>query len=142
MNSKDQIKADNRAFDSSFFFIGILLSLLFLAATTLIIYFKQITEGMEDSERFQVMQQVGMSHAEVKKTIHRQVWLIFFLPLLVALLHVAVAFPMMTKLLALFAINQTQIFLLATLLVATAFVLIYLLVYFLTVRVYFRLIER
>lgn len=142
VNSKDQIKADNRAFDSSFFFIGILLSILFLAATTLIIYFKQITEGMEDRERFQVMQQVGMSHAEVKKTIHQQVWLIFFLPLLVTLLHVAVAFPMMTKLLALFAINQTQIFLLATLLVAADFVLIYLLVYFLTARVYYRLVER
>ena len=75
------------------FFLGLFLGFLFLLGTALIIYYKQVSEGYEDAGRFSIMQKVGMSHKEVKKSIHSQILLVFFLPLLTAVLHLAFAFP-------------------------------------------------
>lgn len=89
------------------FFIGIYLGSMFVMATVLIIYYKQISEGYDDRERYQIMQKVGMSKKEVKRSIRSQVLSVFFLPLIVAVIHVAVAFKVMTKILG--VLNLTNV---------------------------------
>ena len=96
------------------FFIGIFLGLLFLLATSLIIYYKQITEGYEDQSRFHTLQQVGMSKGEVRRVIHSQVLTVFFLPLITAGIHTAFAFPMISKMLRLFALTNQTLLMLTT----------------------------
>ncbi|MDK2807767.1 MAG: bacitracin transport system permease protein [Clostridiales bacterium] len=124
-----------------FLFLGIFLGILFLMATVLIIYYKQISEGYEDKERFEIMQKVGMSHLEVKKSIQSQVMTVFFLPLVVAAIHVAAAFPMITRLLVLFNLTNTTFFVYCTLGTLLCFTLIYGIVYLVTARVYYRIVE-
>ncbi len=140
--ARDLVRESYDYFDSSFFFIGMLLSIVFMLATTLIIYFKQISEGLDDRERFIIMQKVGMSRQEVKQTIRQQILLVFSLPLVTAFIHLTFAFPMMKKLLLLFDIKHTQVFITATIVVAAVFTLLYLLVYWLTARAYYQLVER
>ena len=83
-------------------------------ATVLIIYYKQVSEGYDDKERFEIMQRVGMSKQEIRKTIRVQILMVFFLPLIFMMIHIAFAFPIITKLLALFGLMNTQLFLAAT----------------------------
>ena len=90
------------------------LGILFLSATTLIIYYKQVSEGYEDRKRFEIMQQVGMSRREVRQTINSQVRMVFFLPLAVAALHILMAFSMIRKLLLLFSLTDVKLFALCT----------------------------
>lgn len=92
------------------FFLGIFLGTLFLMATVLIIYYKQVSEGYDDKERFEIMQRVGMSKQEIRKTIRVQILMVFFLPLIFMMIHIAFAFPIITKLLALFGLMNTQLF--------------------------------
>ena len=123
------------------FFLGLFLGILFIMATVLIIYYKQISEGYDDKERFEIMQKVGMSHAEVKKTIHSQVLTVFFLPLLVACIHIAFAFPFITRILAVFSLTNILLFTLCTLGTILLFALLYALVYALTARSYYRIVS-
>jgi putative ABC transport system permease protein len=124
-----------------FLFLGIFLGLMFMMATVLIIYYKQISEGYDDHDRFQIMQKVGMSKREVKKTIRKQILMVFFLPLLAAACHVAFAFRVISKLLMLFSLTNVGLFLLCTLVSLVVFGLIYALVYALTAKTYYRLVE-
>lgn len=124
-----------------FLFIGIFLGLVFLMATSLIVYYKQISEGYDDKERFHIMQQVGMSRQEIKKSIRSQIVLVFFLPLLTAVIHIAFAFPVITKLLAVFNLTNTRLFLICTLLTLLSFAVIYLIVYILTARAYYKIVS-
>ncbi len=124
-----------------FLFLGIFLGILFLMATALIIYYKQISEGYDDHDRFQIMQKVGMSRKEVKKTIHQQILTVFFLPIIVAVIHVAFAFRVIVKLLSIFYLTDVGLFLLCTVGVVLAFFVIYAIVYALTARTYYRLVE-
>lgn len=124
-----------------FLFLGIFLGLMFMMATVLIIYYKQISEGYEDHDRFQIMQKVGMSKREVKKTIHKQILMVFFLPLLAAACHVAFAFRVISKLLLLFGLTNVGLFFLCTLVSLVVFGFIYALVYALTAKTYYRLVE-
>jgi putative ABC transport system permease protein len=120
-------------------FLGLLLSIIFIFATALIIYYKQISEGYEDRERFWIMQKVGMSQEEVKGTIRNQILLVFFLPLLVAAMHTAFAFPILTRLLrALFAADQL-LFLGCTLGALAAFAVLYVIIYSLTAHIYYKI---
>ena len=123
-----------------FLFIGIFVGFLFLMGTVLIIYYKQISEGMDDRERFQVMRKVGMSQKEVKRTIHSQVLTVFFLPLGAAVIHVAVAFKVLTKLMA--TLNLTNVPLEAVCTVGTVLVfsIFYLIVFMATSREYYRIV--
>lgn len=123
------------------FFIGIFLGLLFLMATVLIIYYKQISEGYEDRQRYQIMQKVGMSLDEVKKSIRSQILIVFFLPLAVAVVHVAGAFNMMSKLLIAMSIPNVSLFIVCTLVTILIFAAIYILVYSLTAREYYKLVK-
>ena len=108
----------------------------------MIIYYKQVSEGMDDRKRFVILQKVGMDEAEVKRVIHSQIMMVFIFPLAFAMLHVAFAFPLIKKMLVLFGITNWQLFLVVTLVVALIFSILYYVVYQLTARVYYRLVER
>lgn len=125
----------------SLLFLGIFLGLLFVIATVLIIYYKQITEGYEDKERFHIMQKVGMSKREVKGTIHSQVLAVFFLPLLMACVHTAFAYPVVKKILLMMNLSNTWIFVQTTLVTVAAFAVFYVLVYSLTAKAYYRIVS-
>lgn len=125
----------------SFLFVGGLLGLVFMFATVLIIYYKQIAEGYEDRKRFQIMEKVGMSEEEVKKAIHTQVRMVFFLPVIVAGIHTVVAFPILVKLLQILLLSKTSLFVLSGLLVYGIYVLIYTVIYRLTSRTYYRIVR-
>lgn len=124
-----------------FFFLGIFLGLLFLMATALIIYYKQLSEGYEDAGRFKIMQQVGMSRHEVKRSIHSQIITVFFLPIAMAGVHIAFAFKMITRLLTLFGLYNVGLFALCCLAVFLVFALVYALIYSLTARSYYRIVH-
>lgn len=125
----------------SLLFLGIFLGLLFVIATVLIIYYKQITEGYEDKERFHIMQKVGMSRREVKTTIHSQVLTVFFLPLFVACVHTAFAYPVVKKILLMMNLSNTLIFIQTTLVTVAAFAAFYILIYSLTAKIYYRIVS-
>lgn len=128
-------------FFGGFLFLGVFLGSLFMMATVLIIYFKQISEGYEDSERFEIMQKVGMDKTEVKKTIGKQILMVFFLPLAGAIVHVAFAFPVITKMLAAFRLTNTTLIFLCTLVGVVVYALVYTAVYLLTAKSYYKMIK-
>ena len=128
-------------FFGGFLFLGVFLGSLFMMATVLIIYFKQISEGYEDSERFEIMQKVGMDKTEVKKTIGKQILMVFFLPLAGAIIHVAFAFPVITKMLAAFRLTNITLIFLCTLVGVVVYALVYTGVYLLTARSYYKMIH-
>lgn len=123
------------------FFLGLFLGVLFLLGTALIIYYKQVSEGYDDARRFNIMQKVGMSHREVKQSIHSQILLVFFLPLVMAVLHLAFAFPMLEKILLVMGLANTQLILLSTVGCVAVFALAYLIIYALTARTYYNIVE-
>lgn len=128
-------------FYGGFLFLGIFLGFVFLLANVLIIYYKQISEGYEDKGRYEIMQKVGMSHKEVKASIRSQILKIFFLPLVTACIHLAAAFPLMNRLLALFGMMDTVKFAICTLITVAVFAVIYGIVYMLTARTYYKIVE-
>lgn len=124
------------------FFLGVFLGLMFLMQTILIIYYKQISEGYDDKKRFEIMQNVGMSRAEVKKSIHSQIITVFFLPLITAGIHVAFAFPLIRRLLLMFNMTNTALYAGCLLLSFAAFAVIYALIYSLTARTYYKIVSK
>lgn len=126
---------------ASFLFIGIFLSFLFIMATVLIMYYKQITEGYEDKKRFEITQKVGLDKREVKKTINSQVLTVFFLPLVVAAIHIVFAFPMIEKMLRLLYLDNTNLYIMTTVICFGVFALVYVLIYFLTSKVYYGIVR-
>lgn len=125
----------------SMLFLGVFLGLVFAMATVLIIYYKQITEGLEDRERFVIMQKVGMSFEEVRKTISSQVLTVFYLPLITAGIHLAVAFPVICKLLLMFGLVNKMLFAGCLIGCILVFALFYGIVYALTARVYYKIVK-
>ena len=124
-----------------FLFLGILLGLLFLMATVLIIYYKQIIEGYDDRSRFQIMRQVGMSKKLISSSVRSQVLTMFLLPLGMAAVHLCFAFPLLTRVLKALALDNVMIFFWCTLITFGAFVAVYVLVYLITARVYYRTVS-
>ncbi|MCQ2510785.1 MAG: ABC transporter permease, partial [Lachnospiraceae bacterium] len=125
----------------TFLFLGILLGLVFIFATAMIIYYKQISEGYEDRQRFQIMKKIGMSEAEVRKTINKQILLVFYLPLIVAGVHLSFAFPMLEKLLHVLLMSNTGLFVICTLIVFALFAVIYVMIYKATARTYYKIVK-
>ncbi|WFA09327.1 ABC transporter permease [Tissierella sp. Yu-01] len=123
------------------FFLGLFIGLLFIMATVLIIYYKQMVEGFDDKGRFEIMQKVGMSHREIKESIHTQVLTVFFLPLIASIIHIGFAFKMVTKLLAIFNLTNISLFALYTAITIVVFALFYGLVYLLTARTYYKIVS-
>ena len=134
----DSYYADN----GSLLFIGIFLGSLFLLGTAMIIYYKQISEGYEDQNRFEIMQKVGLSHREVKSSIQRQILMVFFLPLLMAMLHISMAFPLIRRMLLLFGMTNTRLFIGCTAGTVLIFALVYGLIYLMTAKSYYHIVER
>ncbi len=123
------------------FYLGILLSIVFLFAAALIIYYKQISEGYEDQARFQIMQKVGLTKQEIRKSINSQLLTVFFLPLLGAGLHICFAFPIIEKLLMMFNMQNRNLFILTT---AGSFLLVavlYVVTYKITSNAYYRIVS-
>lgn len=123
-------------------FLGIFLGGLFLMGAAMIIYYKQISEGYEDKERFEIMQKVGMSRKEVKSSIRRQILMVFFVPLLMAVLHIAMAFPLISRLLKLMSMANTQLFMICTVVTILFFAAAYAVIYSITARSYYKIVER
>ncbi len=123
------------------FFIGIYLGSMFIMATVLIIYYKQISEGYDDRERYQIMQKVGMSKKEVKHSIRSQVLSVFFLPLVVAVIHVAAAFKVMTKILGVLNLTNVSLFAVCTIITIAVFAAFYIIVYSITAKEYYRIVN-
>lgn len=123
------------------FFIGIYLGSMFIMATVLIIYYKQISEGYDDRERYQIMQKVGMSKKEVKRSIRSQVLSVFFLPLVVAVIHVAVAFKVMTKILGVLNLTNVSLFAVCTIITIAVFAVFYIIVYSITAKEYYQIVN-
>lgn len=124
-----------------FLFLGLFLGTLFIMATALIIYYKQISEGYDDKERFEIMQKVGMSHDEIRSTVRSQVLKVFFLPIAAAVVHITAAFKMITKLLAVLNLTNVPLFFWCTIATVSAFAVIYGLVYTLTAKIYYKIVE-
>jgi putative ABC transport system permease protein len=122
-------------------FIGIFLGLLFIMATVLIIYYKQVAEGYDDRQRFEIMQKVGMSRAEVKQAIKSQVLTVFFLPLVTAVIHIAFAFKVITKMLEVLNLTNVQLYAGCTVATILVFAFFYVIVYGLTARTYYRIVS-
>lgn len=143
-SSEDKLAVANReqiyVLYGGLFFIGIFLGTMFLMVTVMIIFYKQISEGYDDKARYEIMEKVGMSNDEVKKSITSQVRMVFFLPIMLATCHLAAAFPLLRRLLAMF--NLTDVKIIAICMVATllVFVAIYYIVFRITSRAYYRIV--
>ena len=140
--SKSDVKQGLIELYAGFLFIGIFLSFLFIMATILIMYYKQITEGYEDKDRFEIMQKVGLEQSDVKKAIHSQVLTVFFMPLLVAGIHISFAYPMIEKLLHLLFVSDAWLYIRTTGMCFVAFALVYIVIYVLTSKVYYGIVKR
>lgn len=138
---RETARADAHGFYGAFLFLGLFLGLVFALATVLIIYYKQISEGYDDRERFVIMQQVGMTHDEVRATIRTQVLTVFFLPLVTAAVHVAFAFPMIRLMLSAFSLTNVRLFIWCTLGTIAVFAVLYTIVYSLTARAYYNIVN-
>ncbi len=130
------------SFYGAFLFLGIFLGVVFIFATVMIIYYKQVSEGYDDRKRFDIMQKVGMTEAEVRQTIRSQVLIVFFLPLAAAAMHVAFAFPMIRRILAAFSMTNVALFTVCTVATFACFAIIYMLVYLWTSRTYYSIVRR
>ena len=124
-----------------FFYLGIVLSIVFIFAAVLIIYYKQISEGYEDCARFRIMQNIGMTKKEIRKSINSQLLTVFFLPLIMAGMHLVFAFPMIRKLLLLFNFSNLFLFVITTLISFAAFALLYTLIYRVTSNAYYNIVS-
>ena len=140
-DSKESFTRDYYALNGGFFFLGLFLGFLFIMAAVLIIYYKQVSEGYEDRERYRIMQDVGLERRMVKSSISSQILVVFFAPLLVAAIHVAFDFQLMLHLLTMFGLHEAGVTLLCTAGTFLVFAVIYGLVYLLTARTYYRIVQ-
>ena len=140
-DSKESFTRDYYALNGGFFFLGLFLGFLFIMAAVLIIYYKQVSEGYEDRERYRIMRDVGLERKMVKESISSQILVVFFAPLLVAAIHVAFDFQLMLHLLAMFGLHEGGVTLLCTAGTFLVFAVIYGLVYLLTARTYYRIVQ-
>ena len=141
IHSRTSIEENWNSMYGSFLFLGLFLGSLFLMATVLIIYYKQISEGFDDHERFSILQKVGMSKKEVRSTINKQILLVFFLPLMMAFVHMVFAYNVICNILVIFGMTDRTLFLICCSLTFLAFALVYLLVYRITAHTYYRLVD-
>lgn len=138
--NRDDVMEDYYKEYGTVLFVGLFLALMFLVATVLIIYYKQVTEGYEDRKRFQIMQKVGLSSREVRKTIQKQVLLVFFLPLLTAVIHMLMAFKSIVAMLSLFAVYNKPLYAMCIGCTVVVFGVFYFLVYEITAKTYYKIV--
>lgn len=141
MEKKAQAREGFYLLYGSIFFIGLLFVSLFLAATVLIIYYKQVTEGYDDRERFEIMEKVGMRDSEIRRAIGKQVLIVFFLPLLTAVVHICMAARVLRMFLALLGLTDSRTFWIGMAACCLVFALVYFVIYRMTSRVYYRIVH-
>ena len=141
VGSREDAAKDIYGFMGSLLFVGALLSVAFFIGAVLVIYYKQTSEGYEDRERFVILQKLGIDQKTIKKSINRQVLIVFFLPLVTAFIHTAFAFKMYRKIIQLFGVDG-NVTLNATIVIGAIFVVVYLIVYQITSRSYYKIIKR
>ena len=139
--TKTDAIAQMNAFFGGILFIGIFLSIIFMVGTVLVIYYKQISEGYEDRERFVILQKVGLDQKQIKQTINKQVLTVFFLPVIFAFLHLAFAYHMLSLILKVIGVVDTAMMLSVTLSICGIFALIYVLIFMITSRSYRRIVQ-
>ena len=139
--SREANRSDYYGLTGGLFFLGVLLGAVFLFGTVLIMYYKQISEGYEDQDRFAILMKVGMSRKEIRQSINSQVLTVFFLPLIVAGIHLVFAFPLISKLLLLMLSTDRMFLILVTAATFAVFALFYVLVYLVTSREYYRIVS-
>ena len=127
---------------SGLFFLGVLFCIVFVLAAVMIMYYKQVTEGFEDKSRFEILQKVGMTKAEIRSSINSQVLTLFFTPLLVAGVHIAFAFPLITKLLMMFGQMDVGFLILVAVICFVLYSAVYVLAYVLTSKSNYRIVAR
>lgn len=133
--------AQMSAFFGGVFFIGVFLSIIFMVGTILVIYYKQISEGYEDRERFIILQKVGLDQKQIKQTINKQVLTVFFLPLLFAFLHLAFAYHMLSLILKVIGVLDATMMLTVTLSICAIFLIVYVLIFMITSRSYRKIVQ-
>ncbi len=142
VESRSQRRNGNMVIFGGFLFLGIFLGFVFLMATTMIIYYKQVSEGYEDKERFAIMRKVGMSKREVRASIRSQIIKVFFLPLITACIHLLAAFPMMNRLLMLFGMVNVKLVGVCSAVTVGIFAVIYVIVYTITAKTYYKIVNK
>ena len=140
-NSRYDAEGMVNGFVGGTFFIGIFLSIIFMLGTVLVIYYKQISEGYEDRERFVILQKIGLDDLQVKQTIRKQVLTVFFLPLIFAFIHLAFAYHMISLIVRIIGVLNPDLMLVVTIIVCGVFFLAYVLVFALTSRSYRRIVS-
>ena len=141
VNSRYDAEGMVNGFVGGTFFIGIFLSIIFMLGTVLVIYYKQISEGYEDRERFVILQKIGLDDLQVKQTIRKQVLTVFFLPLIFAFIHLAFAYHMISLIVRIIGVLNPDLMLVVTIIVCGVFFLAYVLVFALTSRSYRRIVS-
>ncbi len=141
LESRAQEAEDFFSVFGSLFILGVLLGIVFIVAMILIMYYKQVSEGYEDKERFAIMQKVGMTKKEIRQSVNSQVLTVFFLPLVTAGIHLLFSFPMVSKLLKLFNLQDVRLLMIITLCCYLVFALFYVIVYYITSHSYYRLVS-
>lgn len=140
--TRSEISVLFKGMTNGFLFLGVFLGIVFTFAAALIVYYKQISEGYYDKDKFEIMQKVGMSERDVKQSIRKQIMVVFFAPLLIALCHVAGAFNMIRLMLRLLAVDNLKLLIECTAVSALGFALIYALVFVFTAREYYQIVRR
>jgi putative ABC transport system permease protein len=141
VSTRAESEQEMYSLNGGFLFLGIFLGILFMMGTVLIMYYKQVAEGYEDRARFQIMQQVGLPKPEIRRSINRQLLVVFFAPLLVAAVHVAFDYRLIVLLLTLFGLRNVSLTLLCTAGTLLAFAALYALVYAMTARAYYKIVK-
>lgn len=142
MDSRAYGRADYIGINGGVFFLGVLLGSVFLFGTVLIIYYKQISEGYEDQDRFDILMKVGMTRKEVRQSINSQMLTVFFLPLITAGIHLAFAFPLISKILMLIAATEEKLLIIVTVCCYLVFALFYVVIYAITSRSYYEIVSK
>ncbi len=141
VDSRAEMAVDGYSMAGGFLFLGIVLGIVFLMATVLIIYYKQVSEGYEDQGRFEIMRKVGLSQREVKSSIRSQVLIVFFLPIAVAAVHILFDFNLVARMLTMFGVRSVMTVVLCTVGTLLAFLAVYAVVYLLTARTYYKIVR-
>ena len=140
-DSRAEMSVDGYAMAGGFLFLGVILGILFLMATVLIIYYKQVSEGYEDQGRFEIMRKVGLSQREVRASIRSQVLLVFCLPIAVAAVHILFDFNLVARMLTMFGVRNVMTVAVCTAGTLLAFLAVYAAVYSLTARTYYKIVR-
>ena len=123
-------------------FLGVLLSIVFVGAAIIIIYYKQVSEGYEDEQRFNIMKKIGMTKQEIKRCINSQLFTVFFAPLIMAGVHLLAAFRMISKILNAMGLADIRVFIITTIITYGIFSVIYICTYVITSKIYYRIVNR